>query len=146
MPNLREETDDKSVLLLKNTTTIWDAAKQKDFEKIKKLLTEKPCLAHYDPNKENIVTTDASKTGLGITLWQTQFNESKEPIAFGSRFLHDTGNNYSIGELELLTVVRGIAKNRFHLYGKNVSLYTDHRALEPSKKYPKKRAIQRKIN
>ena len=34
------------------------------------MLTEVPCLAHYAKDKENIVTTDASSTGLGITLCQ----------------------------------------------------------------------------
>ena len=34
------------------------------------MLTEGPCLAHYVKDKENIVTTDASATGLGITLCQ----------------------------------------------------------------------------
>ena len=38
---------------------------------------------------------------------------------------------YSIGELELLAVVRGLEKFRFYLYGKKVHLYTDHQALEP---------------
>ena len=45
---------------------------QKDFEKMKQILTEGPCLAHYAKDKDNIVTTDASTTGLGLTLWQKQ--------------------------------------------------------------------------
>ena len=39
-----------------------------DFNRIKQMLTEGPCLAHYPKDKDNMVTTDASKTGLGITL------------------------------------------------------------------------------
>ena len=39
------------------------------------MLTEEPCLAHYAKDRENIVTTDASKTGLDITLWQKQPDE-----------------------------------------------------------------------
>ena len=80
---------------------------------------------------QNIVTTDASKTGLGITLWQKQPDGEIKPIPFGSRYLNDTEKNYSIGELELLAVVWGLEKFRFYLYGKKVSLYTDHQALEP---------------
>ena len=38
----------------------------------KLMLTEGPCLAEYAKDKANIVTTDASTTGLGITLWQKQ--------------------------------------------------------------------------
>ena len=68
------------------------------------MLTDKPCLAHYAKDKCNMVTTDASKTGLGITLWQKQDNGEIKPIAFGSRYLNDTEKNYSIGELELEAV------------------------------------------
>ena len=57
--------------------------------------------------------------------------EKKKPIAFGSRYLNESEQNYSIGELELLAVVWGLEKLRFYLYGKKVFLYTDHQALEP---------------
>ena len=36
-----------------------------------------------------------------------------------------------IGELELLAVVRGLERFRFHLYGKQVQLFSDHQVLEP---------------
>ena len=75
--------------------------------------------------------TDASKTGLGIALWQKQDDGNIKPIAYGSRYLNDTEKNYSIGELELLAAVWGLEKFRFYLYGKKVYLYTDHQALEP---------------
>ena len=52
--------------------------------------TEGPCLAHYAKDKNNIVTTDASTTGLGITLWQKQVNGNTKPIAYGSRYLNET--------------------------------------------------------
>ena len=82
--------------------------------KIKQMLTEGPCLAHNAKVKENIVTTDASTTGLGITLWQKQDDGNTKPIAFGSRYLNDTEKKYSIGELELLAVVWGLEKFRFY--------------------------------
>ena len=81
--------------------------------------------------KDNIVTTDASTTGLGITLWQKQDDGNTKPIAYGSRYLNETEKKYSISELELLAVVWGLEKFRFNLYGKKVYLYTDHQALEP---------------
>ena len=104
---------------------------EKDFGEIKQMLTEGPCLAHYAKDMDNIVTTDASTTGLGITLWQKQDNGDTKPIAYGSRYLNDTEKKHSIGELELLAVVWGLEKFRFYLYGKKVHLYTDHQALEP---------------
>ena len=42
------------------------------------MLTEKPCLGHYTKDKENLVTTETSKTGLGVTLWQKQDNGVKK--------------------------------------------------------------------
>ena len=95
------------------------------------MLTEEPALAHYANDKDNIVTTDASITGLGITLWQKQADGELKPIAFGCRFLNDSEKNYSVGELELLAVLWGLEKFRFYLYGKKVFLYTDHQELEP---------------
>ena len=93
-------------------------------------MTKLPCLAHYNGNKENIVTTDARKTGLGIALWQKRGNNELNPIAFASHHLNDAEKK-SIGELEMLAVVWGLERFRFHLYGKQVQLFSDHQALEP---------------
>ena len=114
---MTERTEKLRKLLKKNTEWKWEREPQNDFEMIKKMLTEEPALAHYTKIKDNIVTTDASKTGLGITLWQKQADGELKPIAFGSRFLTDSEKNYSIGELELLAVVWGLEKIRFYLYG-----------------------------
>ena len=113
LPKLSERRDKLRKLLKKNEPWNWEEEQQKDFEKIKQMLTEVPCLAHYAKDKENIVTTDASTTGLGITLWQKQHDGNTKPIAFGSRYLNDTEKKYSIGELELLAVVWGLKKSNF---------------------------------
>ena len=125
LPKLSERTDRLQKLLKKNTEWRWETKQQNDFETIKKMLTEdSAALAHYAKDRDNIVTTDASKTGLGITLWQRQADGELKPIAFGSRFLKDSEKNYSIGELELLAVVWGLEKFRFYLYGeKGVSIH-----------------------
>ena len=36
------------------------------------MLTEGPWLAYYAKDEDNVVTTDANTSGLGITLWQQQ--------------------------------------------------------------------------
>ena len=38
------------------------------------MLTAGLCLAHHAKDKDNLVTTDASTTGLEITLWQKHDN------------------------------------------------------------------------
>ena len=131
LPKLSERTDRLRKLLKKNETCNWGTEQDEEFGKIKQILTEGPCFAHYAKDKDNIVTTDASTTGLGNTLWQKQDNGNIKPIAYGNRYLNDTEKKYSIGELEILAVVWGLETFRFYLYGKKVHLYTDHQALEP---------------
>ena len=119
-------------LLKKGTKWDWTTDRNSDFEKIKQELTTRPCIAHFNGrSKENIVTTDACKTGLGVALWQKQGNGELKPITYASRYLNDAEKKYSIGELELLVVVWGLERFRYHLYGKQVQLFSDHQALEP---------------
>ena len=118
-------------LFKKWTKWEWTTDRRSDFEKIKQELTTLPCRAHQNGSKENIKTTDACKTGLGVALWQRQENGELKPIANASRYLNDAEKKYSIGELELLAVVCGLERFRFHLYGKPVQLFSDHQALEP---------------
>ena len=87
-------------------------------------------MAHFDPKKENYVTTDASNTGLGATLWQKE-GEIVRPIAFASGFLTDCERKSAINELELLGALWGLEYFRYYVYGKRVNLLTDHQALQP---------------
>ena len=68
-PNLAEKTYNMRQLLKKGTQWDWTEERNSDVNKIKQDLTSLSCLAHYNGNKENIVTTDYCKTGLGVALW-----------------------------------------------------------------------------
>ena len=63
------------------------------FRKLETKITEIPCLAHYNSDYSNVITTDASTKGLGTTLWQEQPNRLLKPIGCASRFLSDTEKN-----------------------------------------------------
>ena len=54
-----------------------------------------------------------------------------KPIAFASRYLNDAERKYSIREIEISSVVWGLEIFRFHLYGKQLQLFSDHQALKP---------------
>ena len=131
IPNLSEKTGNMKQLLKKRTKKELTEERNIDFNNIKRELTSQSCLAHYNGNKENIVTNDACSTGLGIALWQKQSNGVLKPIAFGSRYLNNAEKKYSVGELELLAVVWGLEQFRFHWYGKQIQLFSNHQALEP---------------
>ena len=88
-----------------------------DFEQFKKEITEAPCLAHFDPKKDNFLTTDDCNTGLGTTLWQRE-GEIFGRVAFASRFITDYKRRYAINELELLGALWGLELFRYYVYGK----------------------------
>ena len=118
-------------LLKKETRWEWTPEVNEDFENLKKKeITESPCLAHFDPKKENYVTTDACNTGLGATLWQKE-GEIFRPIAFASRFFTGCERKYAINELELLGALWGLEYFSYYIYGNRVNLLTDHQALQP---------------
>ena len=96
----------------------WETEQGIDFDMIKDMLTEGPGLARYAKDKDNIRTTDASKTCLGIAIWLKQTDRVLKLMAFGSRLLNDSEKNGSVGELELLAIVWRLQKLRFYLYRK----------------------------
>ena len=68
-----------------DTVWTWESEQQTAFEKIKTILTTLPVLTYFDKDKDHIIQTDASKTGLGAVLLQ----EGK-PVVYASRALTDT--------------------------------------------------------
>ena len=70
--NLSKKTDRMRQLLKKEVKWDWTSEIDEDFKKLKKEITEAPCLTHFDPRKDNYITTDACNTGLGATLWQKE--------------------------------------------------------------------------
>ena len=117
-------------LLKKDVRWERTAKINEDFERLKKEITEAPCLAHFDPKRGNYITTDACNTGPGATLWQKE-GVVFRPVAFASRFLTDCEKKYAKNELELLGALWGLESFRYYVYGKRVNLLTDHQALQP---------------
>ena len=75
--------------------------------------------------------TRTNITSLFGTLQRQQRKYCHNRRRQASRYLNDAEKKYSIGELELLAVIWGLERFRFHLYGKQVQLFSDHQALEP---------------
>ena len=74
------------------------------------------------------VKCDASRSGLGAAL-EHNTPDGWKPTAFASRLLNSTEKRYSVNELELLGIVWSIDYFKYHLYGKNFTVVTDHKAL-----------------
>lgn len=98
------------------------------FEKCKQILTSSHVLQYPDFTKDFILTTDASNYALGAVLSQGPVGNDK-PIAFASRTLSKTEENYSTIEKELLAIDWACKYFRPYLYGRKFKLYTDHKPL-----------------
>ena len=62
-------------------------------------------MTYFDKNKDHIIQTDASKTGLSAVLLQ-----EGQPIVYASRVLTETERRYTNIERELLGVVFGLER------------------------------------
>ena len=107
-----------------DTVWAWESEQQTAFEKTKTVLTTLPVLAYFDKNKDHIIQTDASKTGLGAVLLQ-----EGQPVVYASRTLTDTECRYSNIERELLSVVFGLERLHHYTFGKPITVETDHQLL-----------------
>ena len=119
-------------LLKKNAAFTWHEPQVKSFEEIKKLLTSPGLiLQHYDPKLQTIVTTDASRSGLGFYITQRDPNEPEKVrlITCGSRSLTPAEKNYSVTELETLGLVWALKKNKYYLQNCKFVCETDHRPI-----------------
>ncbi|GBP00106.1 Retrovirus-related Pol polyprotein from transposon opus [Eumeta japonica] len=101
----------------------------KSFDKLKSMLTTAELLSFPDFEKPFNLTTDASNTALGAVLSQGEIGKDK-PIAYISRSLNKTEENYATNEKEMLAIVWALDNLRNYLYGaKKIRIYTDHQPL-----------------
>ena len=106
----------------------WSGEAQMAFDRLKKALTEAPCLHIPDPRYHFVLTTDGSGTGVGAVLSQ-DVDGVRKPVAFFSRQLKDAERNYQAFDLEMLAVADACRVWRHYLVATRFTLETDHQAL-----------------
>ena len=82
----------------------WNITHQLTFERLKQRLTEASILFQVDLTKPFTIETDASNFAIDACLLQMSDDDKLHPIAFHSRKLHPTEENYSIHEKKLLAI------------------------------------------
>ena len=109
---------------------LWLPTHNISFAEVKKLLTNAPIPAQFDPNMDTRVETDASKLNrLGFSLLQ-KHDEGWKLVTCGSRFLADVETRYPMIELEALAIKYALRKCRLYLSGlPHFTVITDHRPL-----------------
>lgn len=131
IPNFSQLSAPLRQLTHKDTEWTWHEQQQKAFEDLKKRMSCPPVLLYYDVDKPVTLTCDASQYGLGAACLQ----EGK-PVAYASRTLTETETRYAQIEKELLAVVFACSKFNDYIYGKPVTIETDHQPLVTILKKP----------
>jgi transposase InsO family protein len=76
-----------------------------------------------------IAYIQTSKRAIGGVLIQEHENGEKLLVSTASRVIKEVQQRYSVAEQELLAIIYALTKFRLYIYGSEVTLYTDNRAL-----------------
>ncbi|XP_044005925.1 uncharacterized protein K02A2.6-like [Aphidius gifuensis] len=124
IPNMSILNAPLRLLLKEENEWMWESEQKEAVKKLKDKLTTAPVLAYYDCNKPIVIQTDASKNGLGAALIQ-----ESHPVAYASRSLTETEQRYAPIEKELLAIVFGVERFHQYVYGRQITIHTDHKPL-----------------
>lgn len=105
---------------------IWTDIQHQAFVQLKQLLVTQPLFLDF-PHEEHpvILTTDASKVGIGGTLQQVIHGETKN-LYYHSQVTSSAQRRYSPIELEALAIWMCFQRMRSYLVGRSITIYTDH--------------------
>ena len=106
----------------------WNNECQQAYERLREALLSDNVLTLPDFELPFILETDASNYGVGAVLIQKQENKGR-PIAYFSKGLNKTEQNYSTSEKELYAIVLAVEHFKHYLFAKKFTVVTDHKPL-----------------
>ena len=129
IPDLATWTDPLRHLTQAGVPWTWNNTQENAFNKLKALISEHARLAHFSNQASCSVIVDASPVGLGAILTKENSVGVTSVIAYASKALTKTEQNYSQTEREAYAVVWACEKFHIYLYGKAFTIVTDHKPL-----------------
>ncbi|CAI5681852.1 unnamed protein product [Oreochromis niloticus] len=132
-PHLSEINAPLRQLLKQDSEFVWDKNHDRSFQQMKELITREPgpVLSFFNPKKALRLQVDASKSDLGAVMLQ-----DGKPVAYASKSLNSTEQNYAQIEKELYAVLFGCKRFHEYMYGRHVTIESDHKPLESILKKP----------
>ena len=124
IPNFSSETQALRELVKKDNEFEWTNKQEMAFQNLKQMLTSKPVLQFFDVTKNVTVSVDASKSGLGAVLLQNRL-----PCAYASKAMTECQTRYAQIEKELLAICFGLERFHNYIFGKKITVETDHQPL-----------------
>ena len=131
-PDLRSARAPLDYLCKPDVKFAWYEIHENAFQRCKQLAGNSALLAHFDPGKPIVLTTDASPYGVGACLSHKVVINNKSrllPIAYASASLKDAQRNYAQLDREGLGVFWAVNYFRQYLLCKHFELHTVCSAL-----------------
>ena len=121
-----------NMLTRKDEKWQWGEEQQKTFDELKQVFTTKLVLVALDLDKEFRIEANISNYATRGVLLMRCSNIKWRPVAFISKSLSETKQNYKIYDKEMLVVVRYLEAWRHFLEGtiEKFEIWTDHKNLE----------------
>jgi hypothetical protein len=117
-------------LLRKDTKYQWNNECQHGLDTLKEKMVTALILVFPDWEKTFHVHVDASTIALEAILAQPGAGDLDHLIAFASRKLSGSEQNYNMTKREDLSMVYALQKFIHYLLGKHFKMFTDHSALK----------------
>ncbi|XP_078235026.1 uncharacterized protein LOC144583991 [Pogona vitticeps] len=117
----RKKTDDRIP---------WTSDCEEAFQRLKEALIHYPVLRAPDFDREFIIYTDASNSGVGAVLCQEDEKGDQHPVSYLSRKLQKGERHLATVEKECLAIVYAIQKAKPYIWGRHFVLCTDHSPLQ----------------
>ncbi|CAB4005904.1 Transposon Ty3-I Gag-Pol poly, partial [Paramuricea clavata] len=142
IPDYAAKTEPLRKLTRQDQPWEWTSQHDSAVDQLKEALVNAPVTAYFDPTKDTEISVDASPAGLAAILSQVDRKTGTHHIVtYASRPLSETEQRYSQTEREALAVVWACEHLHLYIYGKPVTIYTDHKPLvsiygNPSSKPP----------
>jgi hypothetical protein len=116
-------------LLRKGTMWKWTAELQRAFEVLRAKFAYSIHLIHPDESLPYTINTDASGKAVAGILMQTNRDGETFIVSTASRVLNPTEQRYSVAEQELPAIAFFLEKFRIYVYGHEINLNTENKAL-----------------
>lgn len=112
----------------------WAEDHDRLFRGIKEAFKHGPVLSYPDYTKPFFIEVDTSGFATGSMLFQKYEEDgvvTTKVIAFGGNMLLERQRKYSPTQQELAGLVNALLTHQQHLFGQEITVYTDHQCLIP---------------
>ena len=130
IPNYAQLASPFTDSLKKSKTFCLSESAVESFNELKRCLTSAPILSNPDFSLPFTIQCDASVSGVGGVLFQTDPEGNERVIYYHSRKLNAAQKNYSITELECLAAIECVKKFRPFIELQDFKVVTDHASLK----------------